>query len=383
MVVGSNLGTRRPAIVIERVLFVSSTTVGGSGRSQRQLGRQLAGHGVEVLFLVDDGAGRCARWAYGHASDLTGRLEGRLGGTLALRAERVFGRRRRPTSLEDLPHVGAAVPQNALASVLDEFKPDVVIVNSVERLQWRRIHTICVQRRIPTVLYVREDDSLRHLETGSSPDLLVANARSLQVALTKQGHRCEFVPSVIDPSATATESTRSVCLMVNPIESRGLSIACLLAERLPDIPFVLQESWPLDGPDLEAARRCAEKPNVEFRRVVPPGPGLYGDTRLLLVPYRVDNRPRVIPEAHANGIPVVAADVPALVEAIGGGGVVVPLEDIDRWCAAIRDLWDDTARYESAVAAARANSLRKDFDPDLAARTFLHLLHEVVTHRIR
>jgi len=40
-------------VVIMRLLFVSSTTVGGSGRSQRELATQLERLGHEVRFLVD------------------------------------------------------------------------------------------------------------------------------------------------------------------------------------------------------------------------------------------------------------------------------------------------------------------------------------------
>jgi hypothetical protein len=254
-----------------------------------------------------------------------------------------------------------------------------VIANSLERWAWRLVHEQSTRLGIPTVLYVREDDSLRHLDTGAIPNLLVANAESLARELRSRGFECAFVPSVIDTSVTATESSRSTALAINPVPSRGSEVVWQLAAALPDIPIVVQESWPLKGrarEDVDA--RVAQLPNVEFRPTAPPGPGLYGDARVLLVPYRVDNRPRVIAEAQANGIPVIAADVPALVEAIGPGGVTVPLDSVDDWARALRALWEDDDLYQSLADAAREHSRRPDIDPTAVAERFERFLEDAV-----
>jgi glycosyltransferase involved in cell wall biosynthesis len=229
------------------------------------------------------------------------------------------------------------------------------------------------------VLYVRETDSLRHLEQGDVPDLLVANAESLRTALQDLGFVCEFIPSVIDTSTTLTESTRKVAFAINPIASRGVDVIWRLAEATPEISFVVQESWPLSPTDrADVEPRVARLPNVEFRRSAPPGPQLYGDARVLLVPYRVDNRPRVIPESQSNGIPVLAADVPALCEAIGDGGSVVPIDDIDAWVAELRSLWNDQERYGGLAAAALAHSRRPEIDPAAVAREFETLIEQLL-----
>ncbi len=275
----------------------------------------------------------------------------------------------------DLPHQVTPVPQNALPNALTSVRPDVVVANSVERWAWRLIHETCRAAGVPTILYVREDDSLRHLESGAVPDVLVANAESLAERLRAQGFECAFVPSVVDVSITRTESTRRVALAINPARSRGGDIVWALAARLPEIPFVVQESWPLSGEELADVQRHTESlPNVEFRRAAPPGPNLYGDARVLLVPYRVDNRPRVILEAQSNGIPVIVGDVPALVEAIGDGGISVPLESIDAWAAAVRSLWEDEELYLRLVDAAWAHVHRPEVDPDAVTQRFEELL---------
>lgn len=366
-----------------RLLFVSTSIVGGSGRSQRELATQLRTRGHEVMFVVPDRRDRrrdrLAIWSYGHVSDLSVRLEGTVGEDGAGRLRDTFGRRSAAGEIEGLPHRLAVLPQNAVPGAIEGFAPDVVVVSSVDRWAWRRIHAVCLAAGVPSVLYVREDDSLDHLSTGAIPSLLVANARSLAESLRHQGFACAFIPSVVDTSVTRTQSSREVALVINPVRSRGGDLVWQVAARMPDIRFAVQESWPLQGDELaDVEAQAARLPNVDFRRRIPPGPSLYGDARVLLVPYRVDNRPRVILEAQANGIPVVIGDVPALVESVGDGGVCVPLESVDAWVEAIRNLWEDEERYAEIADAALIHGYRPDVDPGRVAQDFEELLATIV-----
>lgn len=355
-----------------KLLFVSSTTEGGSGRSQRELAARLVGMGHEVVFLVDDGApARQARWWYGQLSDLAAHLEGRPGHRVADWLEHRLGRRPRRTVIAGTEHLTTPIPQNAVEGVIDGFSPDVVVGNSLERLAWRRIHRVCRRKGIPTVLYVREVTSLAHFVHGEVPELIVANAESLADAVRAQGFECSFVPSVTEVDVTLTESTRRVALAINPMSNRGGDVVWRLAGVLPEIRFVVQESLMLSEEELATVQHHVEHlPNVEFRRAEPPGPRLYRDARVLLVPHRVDNRPRVIAEAQANGIPVIAADMPALAEAVGEGGCCLDTEDVEGWMAVLRMLWNDEDRYQQMASAALAQSRRPDIDPAKVATSF-------------
>lgn len=366
-----------------RLLFVSSTTIGGSGRSQRELATQLELRGHEVRFLVDGGKpAPIARFAYEKLSDLAVRTARLPGCRITDWLERQPGRRTSSVEIGSRTHASSPVPQNALAEQIDTFRPDIVVCNSLERLAWRRVHRLCGHRDIPTVLYVREIDSLDHFLHGEVPDVLVANAESLQATLRKNGYECAFVPSVIDMDTTRTTSTRHAALVINPIPSKGSDIVWKIATSAPELPILVQESWPLTAEQLdEVERHSSALPNVEFRRASEPGPQLYGDTRVLLVPYRVDSRPRVITEAQSNGIPVLAADVPALSEAIGKGGIIVPIDDIDAWVSELRSLWNDQDRYERLAAAALAHSQRPEIDPAAIAGSFEMLLTSLLHER--
>lgn len=359
-----------------RVLFVSEATVGGSPRSQRELAIQLERRGHEVLFLVSQRPETPrVRRLYEHVSDASVRLSGGLAGPLAAWLRDRIGRQSTASTVDGLQHLSAAIVTNALPETLQRFHPDVVVVSSVERWAWRQIESICRLRYTAVILYLREDDSLDHLATSNFPDVLVANANSLASAMSAKGHDCAVLPSVVDTSVTAVEPTRTKVLAINAVPSRGGATFWAVAQRLPEIPFVMQESWPLTG-DLEAEvlERAKHLPNVEVRRQRPPGPHLYRDARLLMVPYRVDNRPRVILEAQANGIPAVVGDVPALVEAIGAGGVSVASDSVDEWVETIRNLWHSQGDYERLVEEAYAQSRRPEVDPHYLTDQFEKLV---------
>ena len=165
-------------------------------------------------------------------------------------------------------------------------------------------------------------------------------------------------------------------LFVNPTRGHGLARVLALARARPDVPFVIQESKPLDRRDLARLRaRIGSAGNVELRRAVDPG-SLYADARILLAPYDVPNRPRVVLEAQANGIPVLAADVAGLRECVPPGGILVaPGAPADVWADALGALWDDHAGYDALAEAARNHAQRDDVRPGALVDRFEQALH--------
>ncbi|MEM7141708.1 MAG: glycosyltransferase [Actinomycetota bacterium] len=362
-----------------RILFLSSVVDGGSGRSQRELVRRLRTRGHDVRLLVDDGRpARPRRWIGEHLADASERFAS-LPGLRWLEARP--GARTSIERIDGLDHRVSTHPQNALPSILADFDPEIVVGNSVARFTWRRSLDHCRAAGVPTVLYLREVAAIGHLDIEPAPaDVLVANARSLAERAEALGHRCAFVPSVIDTSPTRTESVRTHALFVNPIETHGIDLLCQVARRCADIPFVVQESWPLDPETLDLLNEClASLPNVEFRGHRPPGPHLYADARVLLVPHRIDNRPRVIVEAQANAIPALVSTHAGLVEAAGTAGVAIDEDDVAAWADELVGLWTDEASYGALVEAAEREGQRPELDPDHVVGAFEDLLAQVGT----
>jgi glycosyltransferase involved in cell wall biosynthesis len=341
------------------MLFVSSTIGGGSGRSQRALARALTDRGHEVRFLVDDERHLPrTRFVGEKLADAAARATflDALAGMVGTRLDRIVE--------EGLEMWATPFPENGFRAAIDRFEPDVVVGNSMDRYSWRRIREQCLELELATVLYIRGVASFTGLDIEPNPaDTIVANAISLTEDVAARGHECLFVPSLVDTSATDVESSREVALLINPIESHGIDLLWKLASALPEIPFVIQQSWDLDRAErTKLEQRAAQHPNVTFRPRRPAGPDLYRDARVLLVPHRIDNRPRVIIETQVNGIPSLVSDFGGLREALGRGGAVLP-DDTDAWIDAVRAAFEDDDTYGAWCDGARAEADRTDLDP--------------------
>jgi glycosyltransferase involved in cell wall biosynthesis len=99
-----------------------------------------------------------------------------------------------------------------------------------------------------------------------------------------------------------------------------------------------------DGP-AAGALKADPPPNVEFRPTVLPAevPALIREARALLLPsVCYEAQPRVILEAFAAGVPVLASDLGALPEAVPpDSGLLAPPGDADAWSDAVERLLDD------------------------------------------
>ncbi len=365
-----------------RILFVSGTSVGGAARSTHELAGVLAarGHHVATLMSIDEDARATERHKRLLNLDVKLHQRGRLwapAARIAGMAKRRVGRRLVPEPTRAYPAWRAAIVENAIGDAIDRTRPDVVVVNSIERPAWREVLALLRERHLPSVLYLRETTGLRHLAAPPAlPDLLLANAQAHADGARALGYACEYVPSVVHLDACRVASTRERVLFINPVPVYGVDIAVELARTRPDVPFVFQESWPIDDADrrsLDAA--IAGLANVELRARTDELAAVYRDARVLLFACTVASRPRVVLEAQASGIPVLAVDRRGHDEAVGDGGLLVaPDAPIDDWLAALATIWDDDATYARLVEQARAHANRPEVDTDTIVDRFEELL---------
>ncbi|MFM7270464.1 MAG: glycosyltransferase [Actinomycetes bacterium] len=362
-----------------RILFVSGTAVGGSASSTRELAAALAarGHDVAVLARV---ATAPRRWMLHHRLVNAAHSHPRLHSALVAAAGRI-GRRVRLVQTESFTEYASIVVENSFPPLLSAFGPDVVVASSIGRMAWRSVRADLAVAGIPSVLYLREESAIGHLTISAAPpDLLLANAHVHEDAARRAGFVAHVVPSVVAISRALVESTREVVLFVNPVEVSGRDLAVGIARACPDFRFAFVESWPLSADErawLDNA--CAGLGNVERRPRVDDLRRLYGDARVLLAPYRTNGRPRVVLEAQANGIPVLATDLPALTEAVGPGGLVVAAAaGPGVWAARLRELLEPD-HYEALSAAARTHAAREDVDPEAIVTRFEALMRSLVS----
>jgi glycosyltransferase involved in cell wall biosynthesis len=284
----------------------------------------------------------------------------------------------------DYPLWRAPVADRGARAAIARFRPDAVVAHVGGRATLGFTKGVLrAARDVPNALYFRDVEGVQLLDRRVQPNMVFTNAQRITDLVATKGWQAPTIPSVVETDAYLTDSTREVVLFVNPrSERKGVDVAWALAEARPDVPFVFLEAWrftPAIRAELEA--RAATLGNVEVRASVRELDRIYADARVLFAPYG-DSRPRVVAEAQANGIPVLGARVPGLVEAIGPGGLLVdPGAPLDEWLQALGALWDDRAAYESYADAARRHSRRDSMNPQRLAERFEDEVRALVAKR--
>jgi glycosyltransferase involved in cell wall biosynthesis len=172
----------------------------------------------------------------------------------------------------------------------------------------------------------------------------------------------------------ATHWTPRFVTFINPVQEKGVDLFLRLAVLLPELPFLCLECWPLNRSSLRALKqRLQQVPNVEFRRATLDMASVYTATRLLLVPSTCEDAyPRVVLEAHASGIPVVAMCRGGIPDAVGEGGVLLSPEAPDEaWATAIRRILSSEEEYVRLSQAARTMARKADRQPGTVAQLFV------------
>jgi glycosyltransferase involved in cell wall biosynthesis len=217
---------------------------------------------------------------------------------------------------------------------------------------------------IPVVLYFHnvEFDELEGNPLSLKGCLFISNS-----GFTRDRYRQAFgidsivIPPIIDRSAYEVPSTEDFVTFINPVAKKGLPIVLEIARALPDIPFLIVESWTLTDTQLaDLSAQLKYLPNVTFRRRTDDMRDIYSQTKILLAPSLWEEAwGRVVSEAHCSGIPVIGSCRGGLPADIGPGGTILdPSAPISVWVKAVSDLWSDNQLYRQTAAAAKRYSER-------------------------
>ena len=163
-----------------------------------------------------------------------------------------------------------------------------------------------------------------------------------------------------------------VVTMINPHPVKGLDTIIEVARRLPDVGFLLQESWKLNHYEEASLKsRLAALPNVSFEHRVSDMRSVYRKTRLLIVPSRWEEGFGLVAlEAQSCGIPVIASRRGGLPEAVGDGGLLIDdFSDVNAWVEAIDRVLSNPERYRELAERARCHAASDTFAPDTLARS--------------
>jgi surfactin synthase thioesterase subunit/glycosyltransferase involved in cell wall biosynthesis len=121
--------------------------------------------------------------------------------------------------------------------------------------------------------------------------------------------------------------------LANPCAVKGISIFLELADRMPGALFAAVPTWGTNAADLA---RLRERGNVSILDPFDNIDDLFRQTRVLLVPSLwAEARSRIVVEAMACGIPVIASDIGGIPEAKLGVPYLFPVNPIVRYKHAV------------------------------------------------
>ncbi len=246
------------------------------------------------------------------------------------------------------------------------FRPDVAVAQSGAIL---RVAGALRKAGAPLLIYNHNtefDDHGADIDSFRN-ELFIANSEFTAEAYRREyGVDSAVIAPLFDRSRYQVESDRREVLFINPHPHKGVDVALHLARACPDIPFRFVMGWPLSPADEARLRSdVAALANVTLHPQTDTMAQHYAHARLLLAPSRwAETWGRVATEAQFSGVPVLAARVGGLPEAVGPGGVLIgPDASLDGWIAALRRLWTDQPFYDQLTAESLAWSQRAQIDP--------------------
>ncbi|MER5699225.1 glycosyltransferase family 4 protein [Streptomyces mirabilis] len=231
-------------------------------------------------------------------------------------------------------------------------RPELVISHHGDR---RAPGIVAQMRGVPNLLLVHGMSANRQL---GRPRLAWFPSQACRDHYSGYRGPALVLPPPIDPGRYLTAPGRLVTLNGSSA-TKGADVLAAVAAELPDTRFLVVRGTgrpvPLDLPNVELVDRMNPR-------------DLYAQTRLLLMPSARESYGRVGVEAMLSGIPVIAAPLPGIREALGDAATYVPRDEPDRWAAEIRRLADPGA-YATAADAGRAHTARLDHETNLRAFT--------------
>jgi glycosyltransferase involved in cell wall biosynthesis len=201
------------------------------------------------------------------------------------------------------------------------------------------------------------------------------NAKALRAEYGGSGTRIETLHPGIDVGRweevaaqrpPEREGPLRVLFVGNDVERKGLSTLLAAVERLGgDAVLDVVSGDEIPAREFVTVHRGVEADTDRLRAI-------YAEADVFALPTRADAVPWAVLEAMAAGLPVVASEVGAIAELLGGSGELAPPDDADALAAALRRLADPERRRRLGEAA--RERARERYDSAIQTPRLVELL---------
>jgi glycosyltransferase involved in cell wall biosynthesis len=247
-------------------------------------------------------------------------------------------------------------------SLVKQFKPDIVLTQlegSVEVMK------ICEKRQIPCIVFLcdvqsRNNVFIQRANRTNQCKAVIFNSNFTMSAYKKAVKKpmVLYYPPISTGQHVAKHNSKKFITIINPVQPKGGMIFWQIAKRMPDTQFLAVHGWydpRIDGIKLDNLKNVTI---IDFQSDMKT---VFAQTKILLVPSIIhEGFGKVVIEAQANGIPVIASNNGGLKEATGQGGVVIEdYKDADEWVRAIHSL-SSKHMYTTLSKYAKINANRFD-----------------------
>jgi len=345
--------------------LVAYTDATGVGGAEQALGYLLAALGPDIepaLLVTSDAVGEAI------AAHRSGTSVHAVPAPEGARDVRVLAAHRRALRAldPDVLHSNHAWPWACAYGELAALALPRLGIVAVDHLP--RAAAVSRRRRIGRRLLAGRLDA--HIAVGERA------ARQVEELLDLSVGAVQAIPNGVPPAPIADPvpraATGSVIGSIGRLDDqKGYDLLVRVLPELPDATAVLVG----DGPERGALEALAACLGVEDRLVIT---GWTSEPRrhlpsfdIFALPSRWEGLPLVILEAMHAGLPVVAADVGSVAEAVRDGktGFLVPPDDAPALCARLRCLLSD-AKLGAALGAAGRKRARERFTAERMAQAY-------------
>lgn len=232
-------------------------------------------------------------------------------------------------------------------------------------------------RRSSAMIFQNRDDLHQFVDSGRVPSNKVHLIVSSGVD-TRRFNRSR-------PGRSGTDDGVTVLMVARLTRQKGveefLEAAGRVRQEYPKVEFVLGGEWSShpDSVGREIVDRAVDRGDVRFVGYVDDMPRRLRSADVFVFPsYYREGVPRVLLEAGACGLPIVAADMPGCREVVRDGetGFLVPPREPEALTAAIVHLVRDAALRERMGQAGR-RMVQADFDLQTITRKQLEVYREI------